>query len=288
MAKFPPRGYKLTDYPQPHNFGYRFSLDAEDTTRDSTMIPLIRMSEKAFFADAQTVNPNNGTFAEETGVTIHHGSIIPRLNISISASITKAGIETDKIRGLRFMWFPIYMSFEEDYTAIDTSTSKEVEDILRLTHTVTDRDAQPTYGTKLTAASNHPLSTVNDGDEAIADWGLTTDASLEAVAFDVEEFWDSMSYYQNKGKMAKVVGNIKNVLVTRDRPYIYTSNNYTHPKVKRGNDYTFCAIMFHLYQGTDFSQVFNETDVGTANDHLDIRIKCRYDEWHPLFDQTRL
>ncbi len=287
MAKhsYPPKGYNQLQYPLPHNFTYKFGLSLEASTKNSTICTLFRATKKCGTVEAIEVNPKNAAFAEDGGTAVHMGSIIPRTSINITAQMTKGAIETDKLRSIKFTWFPIYTAFLNTLEAQDDKTSVEVEDILELLHTVGDESVGPLFSNvDLLDAGNHPLSSVGYA-EGISDFVLTTNALMESVAFDKELFFDAMQYYGNAGMLKKVVGRMNNVTLTRDRMYRYSSNNFTHPTVKRGNPYMYCGIMFHIEQaGGDYQPVLAADT--TVIDHVYFNVNVRFDEWHPLFDQA--
>ncbi len=285
--KFPPRGYRSAEFPQPHAFGYDFSLSAEDETKNSTICTLLRTSQAQAAVENIEVNPKHTSFSIDPGPLISLESIVPRMKLSIKAHLTKGAIETDAMRFLRFTWFPIYGAFKNTWDATDEDSSQAITDVLELQYDTTNKDVYPLFANvDLTGVGTvvQPLSTVI-GSEAFGDYGLTTDTVLESVAWSPYYLTNGLNFHTNREMLKKTVGNIQNVTVTRDRPYMYYSNNFTNPRVKRGLDYTFCGLLFHLEQGGSMHQLFGLADT-TAIDHLRIQVRCRYDEWNPQFDQT--
>ncbi len=200
--------------------------------------------------------------------------------------MAKAGRETDKLKNLVFNWMPIYSAFLDDLEAEDSKTNTQIEDVLELAHDTTNEDVNPLYSTtNLVAGGNSPVSTVTDANEAFGDLGLTTDLLLESVAFDKNAFWDNMQFKTNAGKLAKVAGQMRTITLNHERPYIYTSNNFTHPTVKRMNPFTFCGILVHLPLASETDQIFNANDV-TSISHLVVNVAWRFSEWNHNFNQT--
>ncbi len=282
--KFPPKGYNALAHPLPHNFEYQFSLAAENATKDATIITLFRSSQAVNAAESIEVNPTNASFGEETGPLNQMNSIVPKVSFNMKCSMTKGAIETDKMRSLQFKWMPIYTAFLDSLEAYDIKSNQQIEDILELQHDVTNQDTYPLFSNVDLGTNVMPMSTKN-ATEVFGDVGLTTDTKLESVAFDEDDFWDTLSYKSNAAKLRKQIGQIHNVNVTRDRPYSYYSNNATFPTVKRGNMYTFCGILIWLPQAGGLGQVFKSGDT-TDIDHLYVTASVRYDEWNPDFDQT--
>lgn len=282
--KFPPRGYKAEEYPLPHLFNYSFDLSAEDLTKSATMCTILRTSEAALNADAVEVNPRNSAFAVDAGPLIFNGSIVPRINFRLQATMTKGSIVTDLLEHINFKWMPIYTAFLPSLQAEDEKTATQVEDIVELTASLTNKEVFPKFQANLTNASNQPLSTVTDA-EVFGDYVLGGDAVLEAVAFVEKDFYDSLSFKTNAGMLGKVAGNFKTVRLTREKPYTYTSNNFTNPMVKRGNPFTYCGVLVFIPQASTGTQTFPIGDT-TAISHIHFKLSIRYDEWNPNFDQS--
>ncbi len=284
--KRPPRGYFASQYPLPHRFSYVMRLGAEAPTKDTVILPILRSSEAVASADTIEVNPRNANFAVETGATCHPGSIVPRINFTLSLKLAQNAVVTDKVREMKCNWFPIYTSFLNSLEAEDEKTAIQVEDILELEHDVTNKDVNPNYSTvKLLSGSSMPLSTVNDADEALGDWGLTTTSVMESVAWDSSLFYDALQFHTSRGMLSKTIGQIKTVVLRQDFGYFHHSSNFTQPTVKRMNPFTFCGILINLPQSGTAEQLFEANDV-TDIGHLDIRLRIRFDEWNPNFDQT--
>ncbi len=288
MRKFPPKGYQTTDYPLPHNRGFSLELHGEDETKNSCIIPLFRMSEACINPEAIEVNPTNANFAEEAGHSIFRGSIVPKVMFHFDAWMTKGAIETDKMRHIKLKWMPIYTSFLDSLDAADEKTGTDIESILQLQHATDNKDVYPLYSSvKLGGiTSSIGLNTLGYS-EAFGDWGLSTTAVFESVAFNIGNFYDNMQYKTNAGMLKKVLGPMRTVNLTRDRPYKYFSNNFTAPQVKRGNPYTACFILFHVDQGESQGQNFSSQDT-TNISHIYISGGSRFDEWNPVFDQAHI
>ncbi len=286
LHKYPPKGYKTMEYPLPHQFDYSFSLSPETATKNSTMIRLIMSRENNNAVDTIEVNPSHASFAEETGCIVHPDSIIPRMNIAMRAQMNQAMDETDKIRYIKFHWMPIYASFLDSYTAMDNETNVEVEDILELKTTATNKTGFPLFNNvKLLAGGNWPMSTVNFT-EVYGTAGMDTDITAEGITFDPDLMWDALNHYSNKGMLAKVMGQWHTEILDVRRPWIRNSNNFTHPTVKRGNEYTFCGILFHVPLVDSIDQFYQVGDITEASSVISFDVRVRYDEWNSQFDQT--
>ncbi len=290
----PPRNYSQEEFPLYHELDYRFTLDGNDEAKNSALLSLARYTEGANAPDAIEVNPNHASYAEETGAICQPGSIIPRMTFQMDGLMNEALLETDKVKQIRFYWCPVYIAFLDSLTAIDNRVaSTEIEDILELTHDATTHSTWPLFsGTDLasTAASGfgaQPLSTVNKT-EAYTNLSLTTDAKLESVSFDSDTLFDCLQFYSNAGMMRKVMGSWRSEILngSTSRMFHYYSNNYTHPAIKRMNEYTYCGVLVHLPVQHTVQQL--PTPDITAGSGLEFHVKCKYPEWNHQFDQTAL
>ncbi len=277
-----PKGYLKAEHPLPHNFNYDLNFSIDDSlSLNATYLPLILNDEGLVNADTKVVNPRHGSFAEENTPYCFHDSIIPRMTISMSAKLTKAGIETDALRSVKFNWMPVYVSFLNRLEAQDSKTAVQVEDILELQHETVGKSVYPIW-----TGTNMNIGTVGiHGSATTAFMGLTVNNTIETVAFDKELFFDAMQYYTNSPMLKKVIGKMHSVHVSRDRVYKYYSNNFINPMVKRINDYTFCGILVHVPKINDAEQLGVAADT-TGIDHMMLQCYVRYDEWNSEFDQT--
>ncbi len=281
--KFPPKGYRMKEFPLPHEFRYDLQLNPEDDNTNTSILSLLRADESCLDASTINVNPSHLSFAEETGPTCNMGSIVPKISIDINAFMTVLARETHKMKEIIFQWAPIYTAFLDTLVAEDVKTGTEIEDIVELQHTTADKEVLPLWeGTKIGA--NQPLSTINKA-ETYTTFGLTTDATLENVAFVEDDYFDAKSYYSNAGMLNKVMPKMNTARVSHERGYHYHSNNFTNPLVKRINPYTFCGIMIHMPQCNNVLQPVQCGDI-TEHDAVAIKVQVRYDEWNPQFDQT--
>ncbi len=230
-SKKPPRGYYQQQYPLPHNFNYDAHFNVENETLNSCIFTLFRTSKKAVNPEAVEVNPAHASFAEDTGPLVHLNSIVPKISMRLDLNLEKFGIETDKVRQLKVIWFPIYIAFLDSLEAEDLKTAVQIEDILELQHDTINRDTYPLHsGTDISHEINHPMSTVPFA-EIFSDYGLSVDVNPETVALDMELVRDARQYYTNRGMLGKVMGKMHYVTLVRDRPYKYFSNNFTYPSV---------------------------------------------------------
>ncbi len=285
VRKFPPKGYRADEYPLPHFFSHSFSLEAEDETKNSTILTLFRQTEACNAPETVEVNPTNDNFAQDGGTAIHRGSIVPKLSLKMTVNMTKVAIETDGMRAIEFNWMPIYIAFLDNLDAEDEKTGTDIEDILELQHSTDNKDVFPLHtGVNLTSGGLSPMSTVGYT-EVFGDFGFTTDTVIESVAFDKKAFFNNLQFKTNASMLRKVTGSMKSVTITRDRPYKYYSNRFTYPSVKRGNPYTYCGILFHLPQASDPEQYFQVTET-TAIPHVDVNVLVRFDEWNNAFEQA--
>ncbi len=278
-----PKGYFKVENPLPHSFNYRFGLNIDDSVAlNCTYLPILLNDEGLVNPDTVNVNPEHGSFAESTNPYCYKNSIIPRLNIHMSAQMSKGAIETDKLRHINFSILPIYTAFLSRLDAADSKTAVDVEAILELEHETVGKSCYPLWsGTNLTLANTVGIH----ANATTALMGLTTDAILESIVYDKELFFDAMQYYTNGSMLRKVVGRRRSVYLNRDFTWRFNSNNFTMPMVKRINEYTFCGILIHAGKAGDADQLIEAGSASSIN-HIDFNAHVRYDEWNAEFDQT--
>jgi len=275
FRQYPPRGYLGEEFPLQHDYEFAFTLHAEDETKNSTIVPIIIHDEAAGSLGGIQVNPKHPSFEISAEVSCYPESIIPKISLSYRCALTKGAIETDAIRSLSLNVMPIHTAFLSRLDAEDHTTSTDCESILELTHETTDHQCYPLWsGVDLSNPSLLPTKVP----------GLTTDQKIESVAFDKELFFDAMQYYTNKNMLKTMIGRMKSVLLKRDYPYSYASNNYNYPIVKYMNEYSFCGILFHLPQVGQLDQFGLAADT-TNIGHVNISGKIRFPEWNKGLDQ---
>ncbi len=286
MARmFPPRGYTAEQYPLPHNFSSSFGLGATSATKGATSVPILRNSKNSAGVEGVTVNPRNAAFIEETGATCFEGSIVPRINFTMSCFIPEAAIATG-VRHINFKFMPIYFSFLESLTAQDHLSNVSVEDVLEVVNSGSEDSVTPIYDTKLFSPGNMPLNTVTET-EVFGDWDLTTDVTYEGIAFNEELMFDALQFHTSKGMLRKAMGRIRTAQVRQDRPFHFSSNNFTQPSVKRINPFTYCGMIIWVPQADTPGQSLLDSEI-TDIEHLHFNYRCRFNEWNPNFDQTAI
>ncbi len=277
-----PKGYFRTEYPLPHNYPVNFQLSVDDSTaKNGTHVPIIQNDLGLVSPDLIVANPEHGSFAEVAHMQCHKNSIIDNLTIRIRAHMAKGAVETDKVRSLDFYIMPIYTAFLNRLDAEDIKTGITVEDILELTHETTGKSVHPIYGNVNladgTILTPHASTTVPL-------MGMTTDATLESVNFDVDLFWDAMQFMTNAPMLRTVIGKMMKFHLTRDRDITIVLKGLKG-MIKRINPYTWCSLLIFAGKAADHDSMFLAADV-TAIPHITFRIDVRYDEWNAEFDQT--
>ncbi len=278
-----PKNYFSHEYPLVHHCNLQFKLGIDSDTSNSTIVPLFfNDTDLTTGPDNIEVNPENPSYTISTGQALYKDSIVPRLNFSMEIKLSKAAIETDLIRVLKVHWSPMYFAFQDMYNRIDEKTQDEVRDVWEMQMDDTDEIGYPIYnGTDLTI-----LGATNSNNLGTEVKGLTTDAKIEGVAFDMAKYYDALQYYQNYNSVKMVnPGGMRVVYPTRDRTVFIHSNNFTYPTVKRMNKYTFCGILLHADVAGGRYQVPMGAADTTSIDHLDVNLRWRFEEWNTAFDQ---
>ncbi len=292
--KYPPKGYKADEYPLPHRDWIGFSLRGyQSQAKNATHIPLFRSTEGIVAPESIEVNPKNPLFSEEGGLTCAGNSIIPKCNVTLHLNISKAALAVDPYVIFKVKIMPIYVAFLDNITASDVETTVTVGDLLELTTGSGNKKTVPIYtGTKLDNPTNHPLNGVGITEVYNTDWSLTTDATVEEINFDPTTFFQAINHYTNKGMLRSSIGKIKTIVLggkNNQTAKTFHSGNFTHPKVRRMNPYTYCGILIWVEPETLWNTWGNPS--GTGHDltdiaHIHVNGQIVFDEWNPEFDQS--
>ncbi len=272
---------KTTWYPRPHDWNMSFYLQAEAETKNSTIIPIVMGDEGLGAPSAISTNPENAAFSTVAFENCMVDSRIDNVFTEITLSLTKGAIETDKIHSLRIAFMPMALAFPEVYDITDEVSTADIKTTLELQKETTDRQAFPLYANvKLTekyAGSGTLSATVP---------GLTTTQVIESVAFDHDIFYDAIKYLKISDKLRTVVGGLKWITLTKQRPYA-TIRIKMRSAAKRMNPYTFMGVLIHLPIGDSQYQNFASGDT-TVIDHVLVAAKTRFYEWNQEFDFGRV
>ncbi len=283
----PPRGFKAELYPLLHRLDYSFALGLLQDSKNSVIATIVRGSKDSAMNNPNTieVNPHNTNFAQETGVMCHQMSILEKIKLSISFTLTEDAI-TDGVKSLVVKYMPIFSSFPEKLASTDAETGFTAASVLELIHDATNEDVTP-----LTAANDvvvsagvshksHPVSTVNDT-EVFGDLNLGTDLKMETVAWDNTLFFQAMKFFTNKGAIRSMVGNQRSVYLTDTRPTkrVYI-NKFVPASVRRIVNGSFFGMLFHLPLDSEVDQAFYSGAITTAKPHVGIKMNVSYNEWN--------
>jgi len=267
-------------YAQPHRQWLRFKLSAQVNNKQSTIIPHCFYDEGLGAASAQETNPRHANFASVSSTNCFPESDVDIVFASLTFTLTKQALETDKITALRIGFMPIFCSFE-DYTAIDELSSLEIQDILELQFETTDNQGFPLFaGVKLTEAFS------GSGTFSALQPGLTTTQVIENVAFSAINYYDMLQYQTNSGKLKVCQGGLKWLTLTRQRPVAEVKIKI-RPKSKRMVEKNFFGTLITLPQGNDLFQIIPLTDM-SAVDHVSVNTKTTFNEWNQNFNFARV
>ncbi len=276
MPLHPPKGYLGNEYPLMHDIEYNFGLSAEGTTKDTTIVPLMINDISAQVLATTFVNPKHATFEVSNSPNCSPESIMPYMSMSLRASLTKGAIETDFVRSLSFNYMMINTAFLSRLDAIDSKTGFDTETILELTHETTDEQAYPLWTTVDVGVGNTAANLAGIGG-----------TPLESVAFDKEQFFDAMHYFDNRSMLRVMAPSMRTVTIKRDYPYVTSGTRPVAPICKFKNPYTFAGLLVNVPQTGAIDQYGLITDT-TAIDHINFTMKIRFPEWNKGFYQERV
>lgn len=283
----PPPGYRQMDHPLFHQFRYDFDISAKSEVGNTTIMTLVKATKGS--ADPKTieVNPKNAAFAVDAGAVHCFDSIADKLTFSMDLTLNNRAFQTDQVSALRVNYMFIYGAYAEAWTPEDELTTETIQEILDITSDNTNEDVIPTFsGTKMNNPSNQPLSTVTDAEAFVADYGLTTDATMESTAFDLQNYWNAQTYFTNAGALRARTGKMNSIILTRSQPHRKVFIRSFVPKsIRRINPHTYFACLVHCE--VDGSQLTRAADL-SAGGHVKCTTYVNSLEWNSEFDQSRM
>ncbi len=274
---------KTTWWPQPHYDYVAMSFELDDATIDSTIVPLLRYDEGLGSPSAQETHPENAAFATRNSDGCFVNSRVNRMFTELQLSLT-SHFRDDNLMGVKIAFSVIKLAFKEDYIAIDELTSVEVQDVLEMQTESTDRQGFPLW-----ANADMAEPSTNHGNLAADVPGLTTDASIEGVAFDEALFYDAIHYYTISNKLKNAQRGLKWITLNDNRPYARIRINIDS-KVKRMNEYTFFGLLLHCPIAGDGNgtQIVFADEITAATKYVTATVRSRFNEWNEDFNFKKI
>ncbi len=274
---------KVRTYPHPHRMAGSFSLEFDDATIDSTILPICHYDEGQGAPDSYNSHPQNAGFTVANKSNCMVDSRVNSVFCQLEIAATSKFFD-DNISAIKVGVMPIFMAFKEDYDAKDEITGLAVKTILGMEYETTDRQGRPIF----TAAKMAEKYAGSNDLWELTDLGLTTDIGAEGVAFNADTYYDALQFYTNGGKLKACQGGIKWFTLTRRRPVIKYRVKI-RPKVKRMNEYTFLGVnIIGQAQNSDYQHGVDVRDFGDSTQYVDVDWQIRYLEWNDLFDHGKV
>ncbi len=288
MPKYtPPRGYSRFDFPLHHHFFHNHTYDITLETKNDTIMTLLRASDDEIKPSTTKVNPNHASFdAKETGCQINQASIVDKIKIHTIHTLTELATETDKIHSLMLHKGFIGGCFADDWDPLDDSSSLEVEDIVRVTFDLTNRDVTPKFSGTDLVNGVQPQNTVINA-EVFGDMNLTTDTKMEAVNFDPDVYFDSKRHYDNGGAVNKVLPRLSSIYLNDKRSTSISSSftKFVPERCRYGRRGLFFGILEHVPIFSNERQICDPFTAPTAGAHIVSTTIVDFMEWNHAFDQ---
>lgn len=268
-------------FPRPHDMANSWFHGLETgVLNQSTIYPIIMYDEGKGAPDSYNAHYQHASFGIAPEPNCFVNSRINKIMCKVRFSLTKAALETDKLHAVNFAYMPIFTSFN-DQAANDELSSLDIGEILELQQESTDRQAFPLYN-NVKMVEKVANSALLDPDVP----GLTTTQVLEGVTFDHNVFYDALQFFSNQGKLKSVVGGLKWNTLTRNRP-TKNINIRIRPKVKRLNPFTFLGLLVFVPGADDVHQIPVAGDTTNVS-HIEVALRCRYNEWNGGFDMEKV
>ncbi len=274
---------KNTWYPQPHDSRGAISFELDNATLDSTIIPFCFYDEGMGDPTARETNPRNAAFAvviSECNCFVN--SRINQMFAEFRFSMSTFALD-DNIPAIRFAYMPIYMAFQENYTAIDELSQLEIQDILELQTETSDRQGGPLY----VAATDILEKASGTGNQGANTPFLDTDVGVESVAFVPAAYYNMLHHQTNGALLAASSGGLRWDTLTQNRPYIRKRFSIA-PKVKRMNEFTYCGLLLHFPLAGTTDQLMTVAEVTAAKAMVHVDYNIRFNEWNEDFNSRML
>ncbi len=281
----PPRGFEAEVYPLWHKIKYSVGLSSFNGTFNSTMLTMLRhTSDVDLTPQLIEVNPHNTNYQEEYGSVVQKMSIIKNFKLSLKFNATENAFTTDKLPAVKFLWRPIFFSFDDKIQATDDDTGTKVQSILELTSATGEEDVTPKFATTKmpvvgTSDLLHPVSTVNQA-EVFGDLNLATNTVMEHVAWDEDLFQDAKRRYTNQGALKACVGRTRYGTLTPNRPHQSYNMKGIPSTLKRIHPYSFFTILVHAFLSVDIGAPYNAIALTDSVAHIGVKAICSYEEWN--------
>ncbi len=275
-----PRLMKQAWYPQPHVLSGGFSFEFDDATLDATIVPIAFYDEGLGTPSALETNPENAAFAVPADqANCFVNSSLNVVNAEFRFSLNSSFLD-DNLTHIRFATMPIHMAFINDYTAIDELSSLETQDILNMQTESSDRQGGPLY----VAAKDLPEKITNLANQGTNQAFLDTDVGIEAVAFDIGNYYNALQFLTIGPKLKKISSGLQWHIMSRNKPFIKYRLKI-RPNVKRMNPFTFFGLMIVAPASGTVQQPHTITrDFVAATQYLDVDYDVRYNEWNQDFN----
>ncbi len=110
---------------------------------------------------------------------------------------------------------------------------------------------------------------------------MTTDTTMEGVAWDEDLFQSALRRYTHKGALKACVGRTRHFTLSQSRPFKnFYINKFVPRSIRRIQPYSFMAILVHAPMDSDADQYYYATDASGTTAHIGVNIICNYHEWN--------
>ncbi len=275
---------KVPEWPRPHEFQYNFAIPIESAAvRAATICPIITYDEGLGAMSAYESNPVNAAFVEAATDHCYPTSKINRVFSQLTVSMSKVMRETDKLGAVKFATATIHTSFMDGQLALDEVSTLDLNEILELQNESNDRQTYPVYNT----VDLHDYKTNQGLDMPAEQLGLDTDLEIEAVAFNLDDYYDCLHYYTNGNKLRTICTTLQWHTLNRNHP-VKTIYFNQQSNTKFMNAYAFLGALIYVPQNIAYEQIGKNSDTTIETCTLEFVFKNRYNEFNHEFNHSML
>ncbi len=285
---------RVKEYPQHHRLHYNFNLSHDDAglTKRATMIPIL-YNDDGIIATAVDSNPMHASFSESIEGACSPESKIFSISAKLQMDLTITAWNTDKIRNLKVQIIPVAVAFE-DIDATDELTSLTVGSILELMEEDTTNVTFPIYNNVVI-----PATAGQQVDMGTNQQGLTATTALEYITMDMNQLFQALSFFSNRGKLKTCIGGI----ITRTIGNIATIGGVGAPKrqnqqvinmkinlpskAKFMNKKTFFGLIIRIPTSGTEDNYGQAEDIAGATPTVTFNFRAHFLEWNHSFNHQR-
>ncbi len=256
-----------------HEFRSGISIDVEDDTKNTFILPLLACDKTLGNPDTIYVNPRNSNKTNSNDHLTYGSSVVKRIHYNFKFVIDPAIADAD-IYKCRVQCMPIMLRYDD----LDKeSIGETIGSYLPVVEEGSDEKILPNWSG---VDFNAELSNFYDADE------LTTDAKHESVAFDHHAFETALAEKPiSPLLLSATAGGLKGFDVYKRYPMSFSSTMPVPKKCQLQTEHTFFGLLIHIPITGDPDSYYLTGDI-TGAGSVRFNYSVSYYEWNKEYNQN--